>query len=62
MSANGDVLIGEDQLRSLVLANPSVDALRHALSQALGEHIDDELEAFRSAGEGSEVTWLHQVS
>lgn len=62
MSANGDVMIGEDQLRSLVLANPSVDALRHALSEALGEHIDDELEAFRRAGEGSEVTWLHQVS
>ena len=61
VSANGDVMIAEDQLRALVRQQQSADAIRHALSEALGEHIDDELEAFRSAGEGSEVTWLHQV-
>ncbi|AZI59510.1 DUF3145 domain-containing protein [Nakamurella antarctica] len=60
-SANGDVLIGEDQIRSLMVQHPSAESLRHALEVALGTDIDGELENFRSAGEGSAVTWLHQV-
>lgn len=61
VSANGDVVLGEDRLRALVRQHQSAEAIRHALAEALGEHIDDELESFRSAGEGSVVTWLHQV-
>ncbi|WP_275889208.1 DUF3145 family protein [Nakamurella flavida] len=34
---------------------------RHALSGLLGTDIDAELEPYRRAGEGSVVTWLHQV-
>jgi hypothetical protein len=61
MSANGDVLVGEDQLRTLATKATSLDALQHALAQAVGIDIDAELESFRRAGEGSPVTWLHQV-
>jgi len=61
MSANGDVLVGEDQLRTLTAKATSLDALQHALAQAVGIDIDAELESFRRAGEGSPVTWLHQV-
>lgn len=62
VSANGDVLLGEDHLRALLRQHHSSEAIRHAVSEALGADIDAELEMFRSAGEGSEVTWLHQVS
>jgi hypothetical protein len=61
VSANGDVLIGEDRVRALLRQHQSADAIRHALNEALGADIDAELESYRSAGEGSEVTWLHQV-
>ncbi len=61
VSANGDVLLGEDRLRTLIGEHQSADALRRAIGEALGAHVDAELEPFRSAGEGSEVTWLHQV-
>lgn len=61
MSANGDVMVNEDRLRSVLEQNLAADALRQALSELLGTSIDEELEAFRQAGEGSVVTWLHQV-
>ena len=61
MSANGDVLVGEDQLRALAARATSLDGLQHALAQAIGIDVDAELESFRRAGEGSPVTWLHQV-
>lgn len=61
MSANGDVMLGEDQLRSVLTAATSLDALQHKLSDLLGAHVDAELEPYRRAGEGTAVTWLHQV-
>ena len=61
ISANGDVVVGEDQLRSLMDSASTADALRHRLGDLLGAHIDAELEPFRRAGEGTAVTWLHQV-
>ena len=60
MSANGDVLVGEDRLRAL-LSTASGPQLSHGLDQLLGAAWDDELEPFRCAGEGTTVTWLHQV-
>jgi len=60
MSANGDVMVGEDRLRAL-LATASGPQLSHGLDQLLGAAWDDELEPFREAGEGATVTWLHQV-
>ncbi len=61
VSANGDVILGEHQLRSLMERATSLDALRHALSTAIGAEMDTELEPYRRAGEGAPVTWLHQV-
>lgn len=61
VSANGDVILGEDQVRSLMAAASTLDALRHALACAIGSDLDAELEPYRRAGEGTPVTWLHQV-
>ncbi len=61
ISANGDVVLGEDQLRSLLTSATSLDVVRHQLAELLGAHVDAELEPFRRAGEGTAVTWLHQV-
>jgi hypothetical protein len=55
-SANGDVVIGEMRLRAL-LASGAGD-LAEKLHSELGTAWDDELEPFRGAGEGAEVTWL----
>ena len=60
ISANGDVLVGEDRLRAL-LAAATGPQLAHRLDALLGSAWDDELEPYREAGEGAAVTWLHQV-
>ncbi len=59
-SANGDVVLPEDQIRS-VMAECSGVQLSRRLDQLLGTAWDDELESFRFAGDGAAVTWLHQV-
>ena len=61
MSANGDVTLGEDQVRSVLAGATSLDAVHHQLAELLGAHVDAELEPYRRAGEGTAVTWLHQV-
>ncbi len=61
VSANGDIMIGEDQLRALLDRATSLEGLRHDLGKALGLDLDEELEPYRRAGEGAPVTWLHQV-
>lgn len=48
-------------MRSLLSSAATLETLRHRLSDLLGAHIDAELEPFRRAGEGTAVTWLHQV-
>lgn len=60
ISANGDVLVGEDRLRTL-LATAQGPQLALGLDMLLGSAWDDELEPYREAGEGAPVTWLHQV-
>ena len=60
MSANGDVMVGEDRLRAL-LATASGPVLAQGLDALLGSAWDAELEPFREAGDGAPVTWLHQV-
>ena len=59
-SANGDIVVNEDQLRSLV-GNRSVEAIAHRVSELVGSAWDDALEPFRRAGDGAPVTWLHRV-
>lgn len=61
ISANGDIVVGESQLHHLMAISTGLDDLRARLQGALGADIDAELEPYRRAGEGSEVTWLYQV-
>ena len=58
----GNYLVPENVLRSLTEdASTDAFALRDSLDTALGGPWDRELETFRSASEGSPVTWLHRV-
>ena len=59
-SANGDLVVGEDQMRAL-LATTTGPQLVHGLDRLLGSAWDDELEPYRVAGDGGSVSWLHQV-
>lgn len=61
MSANGDILVSEDRIRSLLATAKGADALAHGLDKLLGTAWDAELEPYRHAGDGAPVTWLHQV-
>ncbi|MBB1256677.1 DUF3145 domain-containing protein [Streptomyces alkaliterrae] len=59
---HGDILIPEDRLRAaLARAEAEGAVLADELHKLLGKPWDDELEAFRYAGEGAPVRWLHQV-
>lgn len=59
---HGDILVPEDRLRrALHEAHGRESALTAALHGLLGTPWDDELEAFRQAGDGAPVRWLHRV-
>ncbi|SIS08797.1 DUF3145 domain-containing protein [Williamsia sterculiae] len=60
MSANGDVMIGEMQLRSILATHAGLGGTEAALHRALGTEWDEALERFRMGGAGAEVTWLQQ--
>ncbi|WP_028848048.1 MULTISPECIES: DUF3145 domain-containing protein [Thermocrispum] len=60
-SANGDIVVGEDQLRTLVARSRAGEDLAHRIDELLGTAWDEALEPFRHAGDGAPVTWLHQV-
>lgn len=60
VAANGDVVVNEDRLRS-VLAAGEPDRVRRDLEAALGMPWDSELDPFRHAGENAPVRWLHRV-
>ena len=59
-SANGDIVVGEDQLRAL-LTGSSGSQVAGRVHELLGSAWDAALEPFRLAGDGAPVTWLHQV-
>lgn len=61
MSANGDVMIGEDRLRAVMQSARSPEALAHELDKALGTAWDAELEPYRYAGDGAPMTLLTQA-
>lgn len=61
MSANGDILVGEDHLRTLIAGARGPEGLSHALDRALGTAWDAELEPYRYAGEGAPASYLTQV-
>jgi hypothetical protein len=60
-SANGDIVVGEDQLRTLAAQCRGNEAFTHKVDELLGASWDDALEPFRRAGDGEPVTWLHRV-
>lgn len=61
-SACGDAVVGEERLKEiLMLAQGSPDAIAEMIEEVLGTDWDNELEAFRYAGDGAPVRWLHQV-
>jgi hypothetical protein len=60
-SANGDIVVGEDQLRALAGTARDAESFAHQLAQLLGATWDDALEPFRRAADGAPVTWLHRV-
>jgi len=58
----GNMVIPEDRLRyAMDVAGSNTLELHRELRLALGQAWDDELEAFRHAGEATQVTWLHKV-
>ncbi len=59
-SANGDIVLGEDRLRGL-LGEGQPAQLPRRIHELLGTAWDEALEPLRCAGDGSPVTWLHQV-
>lgn len=61
MSANGDVMLGEDRLRTLMTKARNPESLAHEIEKALGTAWDAELEPYRYAGDGSPAILLTQV-
>lgn len=58
---NGDIQVHEDRLRSVMASHRDQTSLRAALDDLLGTPWDAELDAFRAAGEGAPLRWLHRV-
>lgn len=60
-SANGDLVVGEQQLRAVLAECGSAEDYAHAIDALIGSAWDGELEPYRHAGDGAPVAWLHQV-
>jgi len=61
VSANGDVVVGEERLRGLLARAKGADDFRHGIAELLGTAWDAELEPYRRGGAGAPVSLLHQV-
>ncbi len=61
MGPHGDVLINEERLRSALQRSDDGADLAAEVRTLLGTAWDEELEAFRYAGEGAAVRWVHEV-
>ena len=60
MSANGDVMVGEMRLRTLM--SSGADMLAAELDSVLGTAWDEALDAYRHGGDTAEVSWLSRGS
>ena len=61
-SASGDAVVNEDRLRAAIsVSKGDPTVLSQKLDLLLGRAWDNELEAFRYAGDGATVRWLHKV-
>lgn len=61
VGASGDIVVGEQQLREIMATASGIDAVHYALHRLLGSAWDAELESYRPAGDGTPITWMHQV-
>lgn len=67
VASNGDVMVGEEQLRAMLARSAAASILDEPfdleteLEVLMGRPWDDELEPFRHAGDGAPVRWLNQV-
>jgi len=62
VDALGEGLIVESRLRMLVeKAGHDLAALRDGINALIGADWEDELEAFRWAGEGADIRWVHRT-
>lgn len=58
----GNLVVAEDRIRfAMESAGSDAFELHRELRLALGQAWDDELEAFRHAGEDGPIVWLHKV-
>lgn len=60
-SANGDLVVGEQQLRGLRTRCRTGEDWAHAVEELLAAAWDADLEPYRRAGDGAPVSWLHEV-
>ena len=60
-SANGDIVVSENEVRAALAAGASREALRTRLDDLIGTRWDDALEQFRMAGDGASPGLLHRV-
>lgn len=58
MSANGDTMVGEMRLRTLMAGG--ADMLAAELDSVLGTAWDEALEPYRSGGDGIQASWLNR--
>ncbi|PZQ40365.1 MAG: DUF3145 domain-containing protein, partial [Phenylobacterium zucineum] len=62
IGVHGDIMVHEDRLKQAILADAlGRQPLGEGVAELLGARWDAELEAFRQAGDGAPVRWLHQV-
>ncbi|MGC3993113.1 MAG: DUF3145 domain-containing protein [Propionicimonas sp.] len=62
IGVHGDIMVHEDRLKQAILADAlGRQPLAEGVAELLGARWDAELEAFRQAGDGAPVRWLHQV-
>jgi hypothetical protein len=61
ISANGDVVVGEERLRGLLSRARTPEDFEHGIAELIGTAWDAELEPYRIGGHGAPVTMLHQV-
>jgi Protein of unknown function (DUF3145) len=61
VSANGDVVVGEERLRGLLERAHTIEDFQHGLTELLGMAWDAELEPYRLGGSGAPVSLLHHV-
>lgn len=61
ISAAGEILVGEGQLRDLIGRAGSSPELALGVDRLLGTAWDEELEPLRQGGDGAPVTWLRRT-